>query len=184
MPKDTLLPLKVVKTGPGRIYYTLRMNYALEEKRYPFDNGFYIWKEYLTLNNKQVKKFTRGEVYKVVLHVVTPETRLFAVVDDPLPAGFVPVQTFFATESRAISERYEEAQWEEMKYWWGGFDHEEYYDDRVLYFAQQLFPGEHTKTYFVRAASSGRFLGPEAKVEEMYAPEVFGSSEQEYIVVE
>jgi uncharacterized protein YfaS (alpha-2-macroglobulin family) len=184
LPKDMLLPLKITKQGSGRVYYTLRMNYALEEKRYPFDNGFYIWKEYLTMNNKQVKKFTRGEVYKVVLHVVTPETRLFVVVDDPLPAGFVPVQTFFATESREISERYDEARQEEREYWWGGFDHEEYYDDRVLYFAQQLFPGEHTRAYFVRAASPGRFLGPETKVEEMYAPEVFGSSEQDYIVVE
>jgi len=116
--------------------------------------------------------------------VVTPETRLFAAVDDPLPAGFVPVQAFFATESRDIAERYRDAQREQLGHWWGSFDHEEYYDDRVLFFAQQLFPGEHTRVYFVRAASEGRFLVPQTKVEEMYAPEVFGTSVQGHLIIE
>jgi len=184
IPKDTLVPFVIRKQGSGRIYYTLCMNYALKEKPYPFDAGFYVWKEITSLDGRPVRKYKRGEVYKVVLHVVTPETRLFAVVDDPLPAGFAPVQTFFATESRDIAEHYRDAQQNQLGHWWGSFDHEEYYDDRILLFAQQLFPGEHTKAYFVRAASEGRFLAPQTKVEEMYAPEVFGTSEQGRVIVE
>ena len=184
IPKDTLVPIVIKKQGPGRIYYTLRMNYALKEKPYPLDAGFYVWKEITSLDGRAIRRYKRGEVYKVVLHVVTPETRLFAVVDDPLPAGFVPVQTFFATESRDIAEHYRDAQQEQLGHWWGSFDHEEYYDDRILFFAQQLFPGEHTRTYFVRAASAGRFLVPQTKAEEMYAPEVFGTSVQGYLIVE
>ncbi|UCG93066.1 MAG: Ig-like domain-containing protein [candidate division WOR-3 bacterium] len=182
--KDTLVPLKITKQGEGRLYYTVRMSYALRENPIPFDEGFYIWKEMLTLDGKEVRRFKRGEVYKVVLHIVVPETRLFAVVDDPLPAGFVPVQTFFATEAQEVRERYWEEQWQERGHWWGSFDHEEKYDDKVLFFAQQLFPGEHTKVYFVRAATTGSFLAPSTKAEEMYAPEVFGSTTQDYIVVE
>jgi uncharacterized protein YfaS (alpha-2-macroglobulin family) len=184
IPKDTLVPVTFKKQGTGRIYYTLRMNYALKEKPYPLDAGFYVWKEITSLDSRPVRKYRRGEVYKVVLHVVTPETRLFAAVDDPLPAGFVPVQTFFATESREIAERYRDVQQEQLGHWWGSFDHEEYYDDRVLFFAQQLFPGEHTRVYFVRAASEGRFLVPQTKVEEMYAPEVFGTSVQGHLIIE
>jgi uncharacterized protein YfaS (alpha-2-macroglobulin family) len=184
IPKDTLLPVKISKYGPGRLYYTLLMKYALKEKPYPFDGGFYIWKEIMSLDNKPVRVYRRGEVYKVVLHVVTPETRLFAVVNDPLPAGFVPVQTFFATESQEIRDHYEEAQSEDIGHWWGGFDSQEYYDDRILFFAQELFPGEHTRTYFVRAASEGQFLAPQTKAEEMYAPEVFGTSIQDRIIIE
>jgi uncharacterized protein YfaS (alpha-2-macroglobulin family) len=160
------------------------MDYALKEKPYPFDGGFFVWKEIMSLDGRRVRKYQRGEVYKVVLHVVTPETRLFAVVDDPLPAGFVPVQTFFATESRDLAQRHREAQQEQMGHWWGSFDHEEYYDDRILFFAEQLFPGEHTRAYFVRAASEGRFLMPQTRAEEMYAPEVFGTSTQHHFVVE
>jgi len=182
--RDTLLPVTIKKQGTGRVYYTLRMSYALMEKPYPFDRGFYVWKDIFTLDGKPAKKFKRGEVYKVVVHVVTPETRFFAVVDDPLPAGFVPIQTSFATESREIREHHRTARGEERGHWWGSFDHEEYYDDRILLFAQQLFPGEHTKVYFVRAASPGRFLNPITKAEEMYAPEVFGSSIQRYITID
>ncbi|MBE0432934.1 hypothetical protein IBX73_05640 [candidate division WOR-3 bacterium] len=182
--KDTLLPVRITKQGPGRLYYTLRMNYALSERPYPIDAGFYVRNEILSLEGKPVRKYKRGEVYKVVVRVVTPETRLFAVVEDQLPAGFVPVQTYFATETRQVSERFEESRWEEKKHWWGTFDHTEYYDDRVLLFAQQLLPGEHTETYFIRAACAGKFLVPAAQAMEMYAPEVFGTSAQRYLVIE
>jgi uncharacterized protein YfaS (alpha-2-macroglobulin family) len=184
IPKDTLLPVLIEKEGTGRLYYTLRMEYSLKEKPYPFDAGFYVWKEITAADGRPVRKYKRGEVYKVVLHVVTPETRLFAVVQDPLPAGFTPVQTFFATESRATATQYEQAQREQIGQWWGTFDHQEYYDDRVQFFAQHLLAGEHTRTYFVRAATEGRFLQPQARVEEMYAPEVFGTSTQEEVIIE
>jgi uncharacterized protein YfaS (alpha-2-macroglobulin family) len=184
IPKDTLLGVRIVKQGSGRLYYTLLMKYALTKKSYPYDGGFYVWKDILSLDNKPVRRFKRGEVYKVVVHVVTAETRLFAVVDDPLPAGFVPVQTFFSTESREVQDSYYQAQIEQKGHWWGSFDHVEYYDDKVLFFAQQLFPGEHTRVYFVRAATGGRFLSPQTRAEEMYSPEVFGTSAQDHMMIE
>jgi uncharacterized protein YfaS (alpha-2-macroglobulin family) len=183
VPKDSLVPLRITKDGRGRVYYTLRMKYALVEKPYPYDGGFYVWKEILSLDDKPVRQFSRGEVYKVIVHVVTPETRLFAVVEDPVPAGFTPVQSFMATESRGLREQYMEDQYEERGHWWGGFDHTEIYDDRVLFFAEQLFPGEHTKTYFMRAASEGKFLSPQTQAQEMYSPEVFGNSAQGYVII-
>lgn len=183
IPHDTLLPIRIYKDGAGRLYYTLRMTYAYKENPIAFDEGFYVGKEILTLDGKEAKTFNRGEVYKVVLHIVVPETRLFAVVDDPLPAGFEPVQTFFATEARAVQERYDEAEFQELGDWWGSFDHKEFYDDKVLFFAQELFPGEHTQVYFVKAGTSGEFLSPSAKAEEMYSPEVFGSTSQGFINV-
>ncbi|MEO0190930.1 MAG: hypothetical protein ABIL18_08110, partial [candidate division WOR-3 bacterium] len=63
-------------------------------------------------------------------------------------------------------------------------DHEEQYDDKMLFFAQELFPGEHTQVYFVRAGTGGKFLAPSAKAEEMYSPEVFGSTTQGFLTVE
>jgi uncharacterized protein YfaS (alpha-2-macroglobulin family) len=160
------------------------MFYAFKENPIAFDEGFYVWKEILSLEGREVKKFKRGEVYKVVLHVVVPETRIFAVVDDPLPAGFEPVQTFFATESRAVQEQYWSDQYQEAGHWWGSFDHEEQYDDRMLFFAQELFPGEHTQIYYVRAGTEGTFLAPATKAEEMYEPEVFGSTTQKFVEIE
>ena len=182
--KNRLLPLRITKTGTGRLYYTLRMFYAYKENPIPFDEGFYLWKEILTLDGKPARNYKRGDIYKVILHIVVPETRIFAVVNDPLPAGFEPVQTFFTTESRVVQDEYWEDQWKEQGHWWGSFDHEEYYDDRALFFAQELFPGEHTQIYYIRAAVSGRFLAPASKAEEMYAPEVFGSTGQGFIRID
>uniref|UniRef100_A0A7V0Z5Y7 Alpha-2-macroglobulin family protein n=1 Tax=candidate division WOR-3 bacterium TaxID=2052148 RepID=A0A7V0Z5Y7_UNCW3 len=182
--KNKLLPIMISKQGIGRLYYTLRMSYAYKENPIAFDEGFYLWKEIFTLDGKPVNKFKRGEVYKIVLHIVVPETRIFAVVEDPLPAGFEPVQTSFATESRALQEQYWEEQYQKKRDWWGSFDYEEQHDDKMLFFAQELFPGEHTQVYFVRAGTGGRFLAPSAKAEEMYAPEVFGSTTQGFVVVE
>ena len=184
MPKDTLLSLKIRKAGAGRLYYTLRLNYALTERPYPLDAGFYVQREIRSLDGKRVRKYTRGEIYQVIIRVVTPETRLFAVVDDPLPAGFVPVQTYFATESQSTRARFEEAQTTGDRPWWGSFDHTEYYDDRVVLFAPQLAAGEHTETYFVRAACSGQFLAAPVRAMEMYAPDVFGTSSQQSLVIE
>ncbi len=178
--KNKLLPIIVSKQGAGRLYYTLRMSYAYKENPIAFDEGFYLWKEILTLDGKPVNRFKRGEVYKVVVHIVVPETRIFAVVEDPLPAGFEPVQTSFATESRKVQEE----QSREKEDWWGSFGHEEQYDDKMLFFAQELFPGEHTQVYFVRAGTGGKFLSPSAKAEEMYSPEVFGSTIQKFVVIE
>ncbi len=182
--KNKLLPLRILKQGTGRLYYTLRMYYAYKENPVAFDEGFYLWREILTLDGKPVNRFKRGDVYKVVVHIVVPETRIFAVVEDPLPAGFEPIQISFATEARAVQEQYWEEQYQEKEHWWGSFDREEQYDDKMLFFAQELFPGEHSRVYFVRAGTKGKFISPSAKAEEMYSPEVFGSTTQGYISVE
>ena len=57
-------------------------------------------------------------------------------------------------------------------------------DDRVLVFADWLAQGKHTFTYLARATTYGRFELPATKAEEMYAPEVFGNTGNQTVVVE
>ena len=184
IPRDTILPIKISKLGEGRLYYVLRMIYALKESPIAFDEGFYIWKEILTLDNRKVEKFKRGELYKVILHVTIPETRIFGILDDPLPAGFEVVNPHFVTESEIVRQEYRDARRKARRYWWGSFDHQEVYDDKVLLIGKHMYPDEHTWVYFVKAKTSGKFLLPATKVEEMYSPEVFGSTSQKFIVIE
>ncbi|MCK4595580.1 hypothetical protein KAT73_02270, partial [candidate division WOR-3 bacterium] len=56
--------------------------------------------------------------------------------------------------------------------------------DKVLLIGKHMYPDEHTWVYFVKAKTSGKFLLPATKVEEMYSPEVFGSTSQKFIVIE
>jgi uncharacterized protein YfaS (alpha-2-macroglobulin family) len=98
-------------------------------------------------------------------------------VKDPLPAGFEPVESWFATSaanlSRATNEQDVSDDWQA---WWqrGGFDHVARHDDRVELFATRLAAGRHTFSYVVRATTAGTFRTAPAHAEEMYEPEVFG----------
>ena len=60
-------------------------------------------------------------------------------VTDPLPAGFEPVESWFATTAALVTSRPEQQEESERTWqsWWerGGFDHVERHDDRVLLFA-------------------------------------------------
>ncbi|HDQ99352.1 MAG TPA: hypothetical protein ENN51_03590 [candidate division WOR-3 bacterium] len=175
---------EIRRQGPGRLYYGLRLSYAPTGELKPRSEGFTIERTVRPVEGRGIG-FARGREYLVTLTVRTDQQRLYVVLDDPLPAGFEIVNTSFATESRELAGRLGEARAAEPgSYWWGGFDHEEIYDDRYVLFATSLAAGTHVKTYMVRALTPGRFLAPPAKVEEMYAPEVFGYTGQQVIRVE
>jgi uncharacterized protein YfaS (alpha-2-macroglobulin family) len=108
-------------------------------------------------------------------------------VTDPLPAGFEPVESWFATTAAAL--RYAQDGQGEVEHgwfsWWqrGGFEHVERHDDRIQLFATRLSEGRHEFTYIVRATTAGTFRTAPARVEEMYEPEVFGRTATTIITV-
>lgn len=171
------------KQGPGRLYYGLRLSYAPTGELKPKSEGFRVEKTIRPAEGRRAG-YRRGESYLVTLTVRTDQERLFVILDDPLPAGFEIVNSSFATESRELAGRLAEARRADEGPWWGGFDHEEIYDDRYVLFATTLTRGTHTRTYLMKALTPGRFLAPPAKVEEMYMPEVFGYTGQQVIRVE
>ena len=61
--------------------------------------------------------------------------------------------------------------------WWSPFDHREMRDDRVVYFATELWRGTYTASYVTRATTPGVFVRPPAYAEEMYNPAVHGRSD-------
>jgi uncharacterized protein YfaS (alpha-2-macroglobulin family) len=113
----------------------------------------------------------------VTLTLKLTKERRFVAVTDPLPAGFEPVESWFATSAATLAKEQGRGDsgggWFD---WWqhGGFDHVERHDDRVQLFATRLSEGPHTFTYVVRATTAGTFRTAPAHAEEMYEPEVFG----------
>ncbi len=108
-------------------------------------------------------------------------------VTDPLPAGFEPVESWFATTAALVTSRPEQQEESERTWqsWWerGGFDHVERHDDRVLLFATRLSEGRHEFSYVARATTAGTFRTAPARAEEMYQPEVFGRTETTVVTV-
>lgn len=179
MEAGKVIPLEIEKKGRGRLYYQTRLTYAPWQELAPRDEGFGIVKEITTMDGKPLETIQGGTLAVVTLQVILPQERLFVVLDDPLPAGFEAVNPAFRTESEEQQKRMELlAEETESRRWWRGFNHIEMHDDRVLLFADSLTPGIHTHRYLVRGLTYGTFHAPGSKIEEMYAPEVFGRSEE------
>ena len=179
--KGEPLSLYIHKEGEGRMYYEVQMNYAPTEKLEPRDEGIVVFKSFQTLDGKEIKdSFQLGDLVVVNLKIVAPQVRHFVVVDDPLPAGFTAVNLSFETESTELARELERRS---KQPWWQGFRHVEMYKEKILLFADYLAPGIHTYTYLVRATTPGTYSLPSTKVEEMYAPEVFGRSGEGEVVI-
>jgi hypothetical protein len=179
------LPVNIKKLGPGVLYYGIRMTYYPTKDSIPRDEGIALLKTITPLGGKMKgdSAFEAGSSFKVTLSVVVPQERNFVVVDDPLPAGFEAVNFNFETESSELERKLGKTQTGNDEYWWGGFNHVEQEDDRVLLFADALFAGVHTYSYLVRATTFGTFSMPATYAEQMYQPDVFGRTTAKNIVV-
>jgi alpha-2-macroglobulin len=175
-------PLTFTRTGEGTLFYTARVRYAMDRLfQTGLDQGMRIERSYApyveTGTRPPSTTYKAGDLIKVTLTLNLTKERRFVAVTDPLPAGFEPVESWFATSaanlSRATDEQDTASDWFS---WWsrGGFDHVERHDDRVDLFATRLATGRHTFSYVVRATTAGTFRTAPAHAEEMYEPEVFG----------
>jgi alpha-2-macroglobulin len=176
-------PLTFTRTGQGTLFYSARVRYAADRLfQQGLDQGIRIDRTYApyveTGTGGGTKMFKEGGPLSVTPPLQLTKERRFVAVTDPLPAGFEPVESWFATSAASLAKRQDEqpdigGSWFS---WWqrGGFDHVERYDDRVELFATRLSEGRHQFTYVVRATTAGTFRTAPAHAEEMYEPEVFG----------
>ncbi len=182
-PAGTEQPLTFTRTGEGTLFYSARLRYAVDRLfQQGLDQGMRVERTYSPYvensTRPAVTSFKAGDLVRVTLTLQLTKERRFVAVTDPLPAGFEPVESWFASSAARLAEHQDSQPgvdsdgWE----WWrrGGFDHIERHDDRVLLFATRLSEGRHVFSYIVRATTSGTFRTAPAHAEEMYEPEVFG----------
>ena len=176
-------PLTFTREGTGTLFYTARLRYAADQLfQDGLDNGFRIERSYSPYVEDRAAppatSFKAGDLVRVTLKLDLTKERRYVAVTDPLPAGFEPVESWFASTAatlRASQDDQGEVE-QDWSAWWrrGGFDHVERHDDRVLLFATRLSEGSHEFTYIVRATTAGTFRTAPSRAEEMYEPEVFG----------
>jgi uncharacterized protein YfaS (alpha-2-macroglobulin family) len=185
-------PLTFSRQGTGTLFYTARLRYAADALyQEGLDTGFSIERAYApyveTGTRPNATAFKAGDLVRVTLTLQLTKERRFVALTDPLPAGFEPVESWFATTARTLAEDQDRqdpggADWTS---WWarGGFDHIERHDNRVVLFATRLSEGRHTFSYIARATTAGSFRTAPAHAEEMYEPEVFGRTATAVITV-
>lgn len=191
----TELPLTFHKEGPGTLFYNARLTYASSALTLAaMENGMVIERVYTPLGTSAgpvpVTSYKSGDTVRVTLTVRLSKERTFVAINDPLPAGFEPVETRFATTGRAEADAASDSSFEHEEHDWtwgwraGGFDHIERHDDKVRLFATRLGAGVHTYSYTARATTSGTFRVAPTRIEQMYRPEVWGRSESLVVKVE
>jgi hypothetical protein len=166
--------LVFARRGEGTLHYAARLRYAPDDPApAAMDQGFTVERTYTAESGAPGGTFAAGALVTVTLTLDVPKERRYVAVTDPLPAGFEPVESWFATTAADLAAPPED---ESAPDWWqrGGFDRVERHDDRVLLFATRLSEGRHVFSYLVRATTAGRFTAAPARAEEMYEPEVFG----------
>jgi uncharacterized protein YfaS (alpha-2-macroglobulin family) len=134
------------------------------------------------------KSFSAGDLIRVTLSLDLPKERRYVAVTDPIPAGFEPVESWFATTAADLAKANDQEDGPRQRRWddiWrrGTFDHVERHDDRVDLFATRLASGHHEFSYIVRAATAGTFVTAPTLAEEMYAPEISGRASTQTIEV-
>ena len=190
-PAGQKLDLVFAREGTGTLYYAARLTYSSTDPvKDAMDQGFRVERTYAPMDGgAEGTTFKAGDLVKVTLRLTLTKERRFVAVNDPLPAGFEPVESWFNTTARDLvaqndqqtsAEQGEneessgdESDWLE-RWLRGGFDHVEKHDDRVQLFATRLAEGVHTFSYVARATTAGTFNAGPARAEEMYEPEVFG----------
>ena len=198
--------LVLAKDGPGRLYYRVGLRYAPRSLQLdPLDRGFTVERAYQAIDDpKDVRRdgdgswrIRAGARVRVVLTMVAPSRRYHVALVDPLPAGLEAVNPALAVSGRApeaggsevtplgasgLGGRPGLGSW----WWWSRpwFEHQNLRDERVEAFSSLLWEGVHEYRYVARATTPGTFVVPPTKAEEMYAPETFGRSRTDRVIVE
>jgi len=191
--RDNAQTLTLQKDGKGRMYYRVGMNYAPKSLFLePADHGFVIERKYIAVDDPEdvtrrddgVWEIRAGAKVKVELTMVAPTRRYHVALVDPLPAGLEVMNPALATTGDLPEDPSASAL--TGGWWWYSrpwYEHQNVRDERVEAFSSLLWGGVHNYVYFARATTPGEFVVPPTKAEEMYAPETFGRSGSDRVVV-
>jgi alpha-2-macroglobulin len=184
--------LTLSKEGPGRLYYRLGLRYAPDDLELePLDMGFTVQRLYEAVDDPDdvyqdaegVWHFNADARVRVRLTLVATSRRYHVVLVDPLPAGLEIVNPDLAVTGTLPPDPDEPPGRFPWWWWYRWYQHENLRDERVELFTSLLWDGVYTYSYVARATTPGTFVVPPARAEEMYAPEVFGRSSTERVVV-
>jgi uncharacterized protein YfaS (alpha-2-macroglobulin family) len=169
-----------LKGQTGRTWlYQVDLTYPrLDLKEKGEDHGFKVTKTVKNTDGAEVIKV--GDLVKVTLNLeIQGLARRYVVLDDPLPAGLVAVNTALKTEEPTPEEKEQDYDYLTPDGLIRFFpNHFEIREDRVLAFRDQVYPGTFRFDYYARAVCEGDFVMPPTQAAAMYNPGVQGFTAQ------
>jgi len=136
------------------------------------DQGYSIRRTYAKVEDdgtlSDFKDARIGDRVLVTLDIDVHNRAHYVVVDDPLPANFEAINPVFKSQETRVGQHL-------GRPWMS--DYQELREDRALFFADDLYPGDYTLRYLARVRTAGTATAPASKIEEMYHPDRFGMTE-------
>jgi uncharacterized protein YfaS (alpha-2-macroglobulin family) len=162
--------------GTGNLYYTAYLNATLPvEEIQPLDQGMSLSREYFELDDPKtpITEIERGELVKVRLTVVVPDSVHYIMIEDPLPAGLEALDASLATDT-VVPSSYTAQDYKDRGWGWWYFSHIELHDEKVVLSTDYLPAGTYVYTYLARASTAGTFKVIPTTASEFYFPDVGG----------
>ncbi|MEQ1702792.1 MAG: hypothetical protein ABMA25_22005, partial [Ilumatobacteraceae bacterium] len=188
--------LVLAKDGSGRLYYRIGLRYAPDDLTVDeLDRGFVVERTYeavddpadVTRDADGTWHVKAGARVKVTLTMVAESQRTYVALVDPLPAGLESLNPALAITQTVPNNEEGDGVYpaDAYRWWWGvWYEHEQLRDDRTEAFATVLPAGTYTYSYVARATTPGTFVVPPTRAEEMYAPETFGRTASDLMIIE
>ncbi|HWF94560.1 MAG TPA: alpha-2-macroglobulin [Xanthobacteraceae bacterium] len=170
-PAELLAPLKMTNTSEGPLQAVVTVSGAPLLPEPAAEKGFKIERLYYTLDGKPADpaKAKQNQRFAVVLKITEPQPQLARVmVADYLPAGFEIDNPHLVSSGDTGTLAWIENALEPVN--------AEFRDDRfsAAFDRKSGDAAVFTVAYVVRAVSPGRYVLPQATVEDMYRPDRFG----------
>jgi alpha-2-macroglobulin len=170
-PSDLQQPLKVTNIGEATVQAVITVSGAPLVPEPATDNGFRIERKYYTLAGKPAdpSKARQNDRFAVVLRITEPQPQFGRIiVADYLPAGLEIDNPRLVSSGETGTLAWIEDAQEPVS--------SEFRDDRfsAAFERKSGDPSVFTVAYVVRAVSPGRYVHPQAYVEDMYRPDRFG----------
>jgi uncharacterized protein YfaS (alpha-2-macroglobulin family) len=164
-------PVKVTNIGDANLQAVVTVTGAPVTPEPAADKGFKIERTYYTLDGEKtdVAKVKQNQRFAVVLKITEPQPKFARViVADYLPAGFEIDNPRLVSSGDTGTLSWIENAVEPAN--------SEFRDDRfsAAFDRKSGDPAIFTVAYVVRAVSPGRYIVPQAYVEDMYRPDRFG----------
>jgi uncharacterized protein YfaS (alpha-2-macroglobulin family) len=168
---DLQQPVRVTNTGEGAVQAVVTVSGAPLVPEPAADKGFKIERLYYTLDGKRADpaKAKQNDRFAVVLKITEPQPQFGRViVADYLPAGFEIDNPRLVSSGETGTLAWIEDAKEPVN--------SEFRDDRfsAAFDRKGGDASVFTVAYVVRAVSPGRYVLPQAHVEDMYRPDRFG----------
>jgi uncharacterized protein YfaS (alpha-2-macroglobulin family) len=180
--------------GDGRLYYSAHLDsFVRAEGVEAADRGIVVQRTYYDAvcdpqetACEPITSIPAGQQVRVELTIIAPSDLVFAVIEDPIPAGAEAIDPLLETTPGDWPASFERVDEETLFGYWGWwfFNRVEFRDDKVAFYSEFLPAGTYRYTYFLQTTIPGNFQVIPATARELYFPEVFGRSDGFLLMIE